>query len=270
MRDHAFVQLSDLHIRAEDGPHRSSGPAEALRRTVHGVYELGVEPEFFVVSGDLCDRGDHAGYLRLRELAVELFGVPVLLALGNHDGRQAFRDVFLDDPMAVQAEPYFYAQEFDGVRIAVPDSKVSGEVGPRQLDWLRQTLQQPAAVGTIVVVHHPPFLTAVRHMDDRVLRDAGALAAVVRAAPVLGLLHGHTHIASMAAWAGTISVTAPGVAHLRTSVTAAGLGFVEGSGFNLCVVRGGRLTVQPVVLPGTQSLPSWLDGPREGTAAART
>jgi Icc protein len=274
MRDRVFVQLSDPHIQAEDRPYWGIDTSAALRRTVQAVHDLGIAPEFFIISGDLCNRGDRAAYVRLRELAVELFRVPVLLALGNHDLRQGFRDVFLDDRATPESEPYFYAQEFDGLRVVVLDSKVSGDVagalGPRQLDWLRQTLRQPATVGTVLVIHHPPFANAVRHMDGHGLGDGEALAEVLRASPVLGLLHGHTHIVSAAAWAGTVSVTAPGVAHMLAPATAQGLEFVEGSGFNLCVVRGGQLTVQPVMLPGTQSTLFRWDGRPESIAAAHT
>jgi Icc protein len=271
MADRVFVQLSDTHIQAGDRPYWGVDTVAALCRTVRAVGDLGIEPEFFIISGDLCNRGDAAGYARLKELLPGLFRVPVLLALGNHDMRRPFREVVLGQPDTDEEEPYFYAHDLGGLRVVVLDSKISGDVagrlGSRQLDWLRQTLAQPADGGTVVVVHHPPFLNAVPHMDGHGLGDGDALGAILAEHPVLGLLHGHTHIVSAAAWAGTVSVTAPGVAHMLGPATRKGLEFVEGSGFNLCVVRGGRMTVQPVMLPGAQTMLFRWDGRRESIAA---
>ncbi|HVB09684.1 MAG TPA: metallophosphoesterase [Bacillota bacterium] len=274
MCDHVFVQLSDTHIEAGDRPYWGIDTAGTFRRTLDAVRALDARPEFFILSGDLCNRGEREGYVRLREVLAELdaFGVPVLLGLGNHDARRPFREVCLGEAETAEEEPYFYARELGGLRVVMLDSKIPGDVagrlGERQLGWLREALATPAPDGTVVVVHHPPFLNAVHHMDGHGLADAEALADILREHPVLGLLHGHTHIVSCAAWAGTLSVTAPGVAHMLAPATREGLDFVEGSGFNLCVVRDGRLTVQPVMLPGAQTLLFRWDGRRESIAAA--
>ena len=66
------------------------------RRVIAAARALDVEPAFFLVTGDLSERGELESYSRLMDLVAEVEdeGYPVLLAMGNHDVRDNFYRVF--------------------------------------------------------------------------------------------------------------------------------------------------------------------------------
>ena len=83
-----------------------------------------------------------------------------------------------------------------------------------------------------------------------VVRGVDALQAVVARHDVCGVLAGHSHQANSSRFGGTIYTTAPAVfCQLAFSATGE-ITPVAASGFNVCQIRDGQLTVQPVVIPG--------------------
>src|SRR5919202_2441570 len=94
--DVVFLHLSDTHIVEGDGELQGSRPSRALRATLGRVAGLPVAPAFCLITGDLAHDSGPAGYAFLRELLapLEARGVPLLVGLGNHDDRRAFRAGF--------------------------------------------------------------------------------------------------------------------------------------------------------------------------------
>lgn len=233
-----FLHLSDTHILADESELFGVRPDEESRRTLDHIATLPLAPRFCPSTGDLVQDGTVAGHAHLRQLLAPLTeqGLPVLVGLGNHDARAAFRRGFLSEH-GDDDRRYCYAREHDGLRMIMLDSPVPGadhgEFGPEQLSWLARELREAAPRGTLIALHHPVALAGIPWLADDLLRDAEALRGVLHGHAVIGTLAGHCHTPSVATFAGTIA----GVAEFVTR---------PGNGFNLCTIRDGVLPVTPI------------------------
>jgi 3',5'-cyclic AMP phosphodiesterase CpdA len=158
---YTLVQVTDTHIlpRAEDRLHGVDTLAN-LRAAVDLVEARNIQPDAFLFTGDLADKGDPASYARLRAVFEDVerrFGVPALAAVGNHDNRPALREELLGEPAS--EAPLYYRRWLGDLRIVVLDSSVpgaaQGALDAEQLAWLRAELETLAPEGTVLVVHHP-------------------------------------------------------------------------------------------------------------------
>ncbi|NJO36407.1 MAG: phosphodiesterase [Rhizobiales bacterium] len=213
-----IVQISDLHYLRKGV--LSFGKVDThghMERAIDAIKALTPSPDVVLITGDLTNDGDLRTYQVLAEMLGEL-RLPICPIPGNHDDRQLIRAVF-PEVQALSADgPLRYAIEDFPVRIVALDSSVDskpyGRLGEHQLAWLAATLEAEPQRPTLVMLHHPPFRTGIGHMDRSMLRDAGALAAVVRQHPQIErVLCGHVHRAVQTRFAGTIAQIGPGTAH---------------------------------------------------------
>ena len=207
--DRTLLHLSDTHLRAPgarlfdviDG-------AERMQRTLASIVDSGVRPDALIFTGDLADLGEPEAYTRLRSLvepAAAAIGARVMWVMGNHDDRVAFRSRLLDDDSG-DAAPYDRVEEIDGLRIVTLDSSVPGhhhgEVSDEQLDWLAQVLREPAPLGTVLAMHHPPVPAVLDLAASVELREQRRLAKVLRGTDVRAVIAGHLHYSTFATFAG--------------------------------------------------------------------
>jgi hypothetical protein len=260
-----FIHLSDIHIPTADArSYFDVDAAQNVRRLLGAVRALEARPSFFVISGDLTAYGQPEEYRHLRSLLSEFdeFGVPVLLCIGNEDQRPHFRRVMLDEPESADSQqPYYYSQVVDGLKVIVLDSTIPGEVGgdldERQLAWLDDELSDPGPRGALAVMHHPVLPRTAPVLPEQAFtgwfRGADRLAPVVRNRPgMLGILTGHYHTMSLGVFEGVLAATCADTVCMADPSIFDGGRSLQGSGFNLCAVRDGRLMVSPVILPGDQ------------------
>jgi Icc protein len=258
-----FFHLTDTHLTSGPGDllFGEVDPADSFRAVAAEMRRMALAPAFVVISGDLANHGTPDAYRRLQTLLAEEIGpldAPVLLNLGNHDSRTAFREVLLGERGVPEEAPYYYSRWFGQLRVLVLDSKVPGEtyglLGDEQLDWLGRELAQPAPEGEIVVVHHPVVHRGIkRHGEEGlILRDRAELARLVEGRNVLGILTGHTHVVTAASFGGTTAFTGTATAFIGDPSTRDGGRMLNGAGFNLCTVRDGTLIVNSVLLPSDQ------------------
>lgn len=253
-----FVHISDTHIMPTGEIAYDTDTASNLRSVAQRIREMALEPAAFIFSGDLSNHGEPDSYRQLVQIIEEEFkplGAPVLLGLGNHDSRLPFRQIVLGQADASdESIQHYYAELVHDVRVIMLDSldpgKVHGFLGAEQLAWLDGQLAEGAPGGCLVVLHHPSLPRGVPRPDDYLLRDRAELGEVIgRYSNVLAVLCGHAHVPTFGLFAGTLHVAAPATAYqLDPSIRDGGRG-MEGSGFNLCTVRDGRLMVNPVSLP---------------------
>lgn len=255
--DWLFVQSSDTHLLADPAA-RLFGvdPAECLQRVLAYLDTLPVTPAFVVVSGDLTHDGTPSAYRRLAALLtpLERRGLPVLLGLGNHDARPAFRATLAVEMVERDGDGRcYYSRRLGDLRVLMLDSLMPGEVwgtlGPAQLDWLAQALRTLAPADDLLVVHYPVTRAGVPWLDELLLVDADALAAVVQGCSLLGILAGHCHAGSASRFAGTLAVTAPAVVCQFEHYPGAQGKVRPGSGFNLCHAGRDGLIASPILLP---------------------
>ena len=84
-----------------------------------------------------------------------------------------------------------------------------GDLDAAQLEWLRAELAEPAPLGTILALHHPPLPTHIPFFDILELRDQPGLAAAIAGSDVRAILAGHLHYSTSGTFAGVpVSVSA--------------------------------------------------------------
>jgi 3',5'-cyclic-AMP phosphodiesterase len=177
------------------------------------VNGLDPRPETVLLTGDLVEKGTAAEYAKLRALLGKL-EIPALVIPGNHDDREAFRAAFHDHDYLPDSGPMHYVAEPGGVRIVAFDVTVPGlhhglvdEDGAR---WLDETLAAAPDKPTLVMMHQPPFDTAVPYLDLYSCRDGARLAAVIgRHRQVERIVCGHVHRFMTLRFGGTLLCTAP-------------------------------------------------------------
>lgn len=210
-----IAQLSDLHIRA--GGALAYGHVDTLqflRAAVTHLNALRPAPACVVVSGDLGDLGTRDEYAIVRgeldELAMPYHPIP-----GNHDG-EPFWDFFADR-MVEPARHVGHVVDLGVVRIVMLDTRVEGEqhgdIDEVREGWLEQRLGESNAPA-IVVMHHPPIETGIRHMDMIGLQGKDRLRALIgRFPPPMAILCGHIHTTIISHIDRTPVIVAPSGAH---------------------------------------------------------
>lgn len=198
-----LAQLSDSHIGGQGPNHKGIDTAARLSTAVDWILKCSLPIQGCLITGDLVDRGSLREYQRLREILDPLRRqMPIYLVLGNHDGRDAFLQVFGDYPGAEECRtrPFVqYSQSLlEGHRLIVLDSLEPGEDGgrlcPARLDWLSRTLSDHAQDRILLAVHHPPIPCGNPLFDRMGLADSEALRAVCeRHGGVELIVSGHVH-----------------------------------------------------------------------------
>lgn len=215
-----IAQISDTHIREEGQlAYRHVETAGFLARCVEQLRSMTPRPDFVLATGDLVDAGRREEYRHLRRLLTPL-PMPVYLVPGNHDDRDALRSEFADHAYLPRDGEFLqYVVDGDPVRLVVLDTLIPGQGSGRLCDdrlaWLDARLGEAPDTPTVIVMHHPPFVTAIEHMDRLGLLEGGdRLGAIVdRYRNVERIVCGHLHRPIQARWHGTVAMTAPSTAH---------------------------------------------------------
>ncbi|MBB6671668.1 metallophosphoesterase family protein [Cohnella nanjingensis] len=253
-----FLHLTDTHINVPGkNPLFQLDMTDKLRAVFAEAAKLARKPAFVIISGDLTQDGDVDDYRHLRAVLDEeqaKLGVPIHVSLGNHDSRPAFREGFLGEAPSEQS--YYYNVMEGDLRLVVLNTQVpgtnDGRLDAEQLAWLKDTLAVPAPAGTVVVLHHPVVKTPSALMDTHLLDNPDDLAAAIAGSDVIGLLSGHIHFNSIGLFHGIPSAAGTGVAFGLDPTSTDSMKFIDNSGYNLVLVKEGRMIVTPQAMPGDQ------------------
>ena len=209
-----IAQLSDTHIcrRGElyKGVSDSNGK---LREAISHLHCLDRRPDLVLMTGDIANDGDVDEYAMAVELLSEL-KIPMLVIPGNHDDHVAFRAAFPDHGYLPKSGPLHYVVDVPPIRIIGLDTSVAGQhhgaLEPSALSWLATTLQEDSLTPTLVMMHHPPFLSGIPYMDKYRYIEDQVLAEILGARPnIEAILCGHVHRAMIRRWAGTVVMACP-------------------------------------------------------------
>jgi len=246
---HVIAHISDPHLLGGGRPLYGTVDGDAhLARAFAQLERSGARPEAIVITGDLTDLGEPDAYRRLRaavEPAAERMGSRVIWVMGNHDEREPFAELLLDEEPSAAPQDRVY--DVNGLRIVALDSTVRGyhhgDLEPEQLAWLRAELATPAPHGTLLALHHPPIPTPIELMAILELDHQAELAEVVRGTDVRGILAGHLHYSTSGTFAGIpVSVAAATCYTIDTSAEPGALAGVDGGQtFNLVHVYDDQL-----------------------------
>jgi len=228
--------LSDIHISANLAEHnRSVVMANHLRDALKAVLGAGALPSRLFINGDCAYlhglAGDYSAVIDLIRPVREA-GVPMHLALGNHDSREQFWNALPADEARSKelADHEVLDLSTPAARWIVLDSlketsKTPGLLGEQQLNWLSKSLDAEPAKPTIVMVHHNPVFkapttqptTQPAHgliLTTGLLDSPALLDVLLRRRQVKALFFGHTHAWKVSMVEGLHCVNLPAVAYV--------------------------------------------------------
>lgn len=213
-----IAQITDTHIKRPG--HLAYGVVDTagmLRACVASVLALDPQPDLIVLTGDLVDMGTSEEYAHLRQLLAPL--LPRLLVVpGNHDERHALANAFPEQAWDREGPFLQYVHLHGPLRIVGLDTMVPGagrgELCAMRLAWLERALAAAPQAPTLILMHHPPFLTGIAHMDRIGLTGREAFGSIMARHPQIRLvLCGHLHRSIATQLGGRRVLTAPSPAH---------------------------------------------------------
>jgi 3',5'-cyclic-AMP phosphodiesterase len=215
-----LAHLTDLHVRPLGTPaYRVVDTNMLTERALRAVAALRPAPDAVIISGDLTDCGLEEEYDLLAAMLKRHLSMPVYVIPGNHDRRAPLQGRLSHLP-GVSGSGGFIQYVVDDlpVRLVMLDTVVPGfghgELCAERLAFLDEALSAAPETPTAIVMHHPPFVCGIQHMDEINLHDAAAFADVVkRHGHVERILCGHHHRPIVARFAGTVLQVVPSTAH---------------------------------------------------------
>lgn len=229
---------SDIHIAADPQKvMRHVNMSDNLREVIKQTLTLSERPSHLLVNGDCaCLTGQEGDYATLVGLLSPLreAGLPVTLALGNHDDRDQFVAAFTDRDESPVADKQATLLSTDHVNWFILDSleKVNstpGKLGEAQLQWLDRALSENRDKPAFVMAHHN--VEHRKHLknaevvapiaDARIpaagITDDELLIEVMNSHPhVSAFFCGHTHQWNVVQSNGILYVNLPCVAYTFT------------------------------------------------------
>ena len=252
-----IAQITDLHITTEKDPLNQRRNEDRLRQAMKAIHALRPRPVAIIASGDLVDRGEVEEYAELKRLMAGS-QIPIYYAMGNHDARAPFLEIFGGDPGCRTDENGFvqYAVDFGDMRMVVCDTLGGpnhGEYDDIRAGWLERTLDAAPDRPTAVILHHPPIMSGIQWMDpDPRSPWIQRLDAALRGREqVKVLMCGHIHRAFNGVFAGHTLSAAPATSiQLTLDLTAVDMHVPDGReilveeppGYALLMSNGQTLT----------------------------
>ena len=188
-------QITDLHI-GFDGQDKPCANMQRLHHVLDSLRSFRRGPDVLLLTGDLVESGEQWAYEKLKDALTSLH-IPAFFALGNHDNRETFAEVFGD---ANFNDGFLqYVIEDYPVRIIVLDSLKPGRHGgsfcEQRADWLRARLSEQPDRPTLIALHHPPIVTHIGWMTAKPGANwTRRLSDVVSDFPnVIQIISGHIH-----------------------------------------------------------------------------
>jgi Icc protein len=213
-----IAQITDTHINLPGKlAYGRVDTASMVRACVAELLRLDPQPDLIVLTGDLADLGLPEEYAHLQSILAPL-RVPILAVPGNHDAREPMRAA-LAAAGYLPAQGFLqYAVERGGLRFVGLDTLVPGQGGgelcAERLGWLDAALSEKPDIPALILLHHPPFLTGIAHMDRIGLEGRDGFAAVMRRhRQVEAILCGHVHRMIHARVGGRPAMISPSPAH---------------------------------------------------------
>jgi 3',5'-cyclic AMP phosphodiesterase CpdA len=257
---YTIVQISDPHVPADGFLFGRVDACARVQASVEMTAAAGCSPDVLVLSGDLANQGEAEAYVRLRpviDAALRRFGAKLLVAPGNHDQLGLLRTHLLDrEP---DRGPLDEVVRVGGLRLLGLDSSVPGEVhgdlDDTQLEALADELAEPAADGTVLVVHHPPIWSTTPMSQLVALREPRRLGAVIRGSDVRLILSGHTHRVSAGTLAGVPVWVSPSTGSHADVLARNGFRGHTGGGFTrIDILDDSEIVVTFVPLTGRDEI----------------
>lgn len=212
-----IIQITDTHVVVP--PNKVSKrleSAELLKQAVENIKanlpKLG-PVDAIIATGDISDNGTPESYVLFRELIAPL-ELPLYVIPGNHDRREAMREVFGDDSYIPASGPLNWSVSIQGLNLIGLDTLVEGQgsgvLTAQTLDYLESALLNCGDTPTWIAMHHPPFASGIRFMDAIGLSGIGALTDVINASTAdVRIICGHVHSVMIGAVGRATAIASP-------------------------------------------------------------
>ncbi len=245
-----IVQFTDTHV-LEDGK-RVYGRFDShamLERAIDAILALEPKPDLALLTGDMVDRGSAEEYARIKKL-LDRLDIPLAIIPGNHDARDTLHAAFGKTAIMGEGEfLHWVRDDLGALRIIGLDThvpgKVNGELCEKRLAWLEATLATAPDRPTLIATHHPPFTTAITHVEAWPFAGAAAFEKIVaKNKQIVRIVSGHLHRQMIAPFGGTIASVCPSTAHqfaLDWRKKAPAMWTDEAPGFQLHLWDGAKL-----------------------------
>lgn len=241
-----FVHITDLHLSHPDvkDPNLHTDTVATFIKIIDAISAMELKPNFVILSGDLTNTGAKKSYELLKNLLRPL-SVPVIMALGNHDRRDWFYQVFNNKP---SLEPYFHDDIYSGLHVITLDTSVPGRIAGAicddQFDYLKKTLKKHKTSPKLLVLHHPPKIDSNGlPWGSLSTESTEKLKVVLKDTKVIGIFSGHIHINRASHWNGIPIYVSNGLHSSFDVLETEDLRIVEGSSFSICVWRESGLSI---------------------------
>jgi 3',5'-cyclic AMP phosphodiesterase CpdA len=198
----SWALLADTHIAGDPAKIvRGINMADHFKRVSQELLALPGRPAGALIIGDCAFlSGEKDDYTTLTGLLDPLRagGLPLHLALGNHDERDNFRAALETKEAAKHpvADKQVALLRTSAVNWFVLDSlektaQTPGSLGQAQLDWLAKSLDANWKKPAIILIHHHP----VKAETGNGLKDTQRLLELIRPRKqVKAWIFGHTHL----------------------------------------------------------------------------
>lgn len=210
-----IIQISDLHITPADKSLFGADPAAQLMQCIAHINRHHGDAQCCVITGDLTHAGHPLAYERLAQCVAAL-QMPVRLLMGNHDERQAFKQVFGQQPTELPSFVQYAEQwgEYEALYVdSLQDGYTDGYLCEQRLAWLEHKLAQ-ATCPILLFSHHPLPLLQYPAMDWLRLSNADSILPLLQRCPQpVHLFSGHVHRCSAGTWHGIPFATVNGTNH---------------------------------------------------------
>jgi Icc protein len=254
LAERTLIQISDIHLTAGGTLLPGVRPLDNLLAGLARLAEAHLEPDMFILTGDLADTGDPTCYEDLAQImdeAAASTGASVIYVPGNHDVHSEFRRYLLG--LSPTSEALNQVHWTGGLRVVSLDSVVPdeefGALTDATLGFLGDTLATSAPEGTVLALHHPPIPSPIKPMSRLRLREPEALAEVIAGSDVRVILCGHNHHEGLGALASIPVWVSPSVAYRMDVLNREVFHKLPGSAFSQVIFDNGDATVSVIPVP---------------------
>src|SRR5256885_1003592 len=162
-----WALLSDIHVAADRQQlGRGINMAEHFETVSRELIALPKTPAGVFINGDCAfNSGESGDYSTVAQLLkpIRASGMPVHLALGNHDEREHFWSAFEEErsaprPLSDKQASLLKTPRANWFILDSLEKTLStpGLLGKEQLDWLAKALDENPKQPAIVMIHHNP------------------------------------------------------------------------------------------------------------------
>lgn len=132
---------------------------------LNSVYEAHPEIKFSLLGGDLTDKGnDENEWGEFLDAATAVFSrIPVMPALGNHDGKMYLKFFALPDNGPAGLKQEFYTFDYGDAHFVILDSSNNTSAAVKQ--WLRQDLETTDKKWKFAAFHYPAYPVVFDHKE---------------------------------------------------------------------------------------------------------